>query len=319
MTGAECRRTRIIASLQLGMFIALMIALLAFRFECERAVVMSTGASDRSEPHEKLRGTQSETRHRQHVNVTAASSPQADSSFQPENLLLSNRVPCGANKCFFPLKSNPQIGYLVAPSKRKSDKERKSSTAWFRTLEASWQLAEYLENEYDIRQFLLEPPRSITVTNHLASHLNRNLWRESQSKMLTKDRYPEGSTAFIQKVQTAPTLNLLIGCAPSKVRQFQQDVDEFLPSIERRNSFASNFKNEMRKARKLMKDEPCLIKDFQVLVDTKGELYHLDFDRCFMPGEAGTKRIISKELSDSCFEALDEIENRVQKALFASK
>lgn len=37
-----------------------------------------------------------------------------DDSFQPENLELSERVPCGAQKCLYRLKSDPQVGYLVA-------------------------------------------------------------------------------------------------------------------------------------------------------------------------------------------------------------
>jgi hypothetical protein len=237
-------------------------------------------------------------------------------AFQSDNLQRIDKVFCGANKCFFPLKSDPKIGYLVAPSKRQSKEQ--SETDWFRTLEASWELAEQVEREYDIQQFLLEAPINITISHDLAAHLNRNLWRESRAKFERKERFPEQSTAFIQKVKTAPTPNLLFGCAHSKVQQFQREVDEFIPLIRRKKRFARHFRKYMDQARVMMQKEPCLIKDFQVLVDTNGRLYHLDFDRCFTPDEPGTKRVISKEVADSCFQALDKIAKHVSRALSES-
>ena len=234
-------------------------------------------------------------------------------AFEPENLQRTDKVPCGANKCFFPLKSDPTIGYLVAPSKRKSKEQ--SEQDWFKTLEASWELAEQLEHEYDIQQFLLEAPKNITISHNLAALLNRNLWRESRAKFETKERFPEQSIAFIQKVSTAPTPNLLFGCAHSKVQQFQREVDKFIPLIRRKKRFARHFRKYMDQARAIMRKEPCLVKDFQVLVDTKGRLYHLDFDRCFIPDDPGAKRAISEEVTRSCMDALDDIEKHFYRVL----
>jgi hypothetical protein len=234
-------------------------------------------------------------------------------AFEPENIQRTDKVPCGANKCFFPLKSDPTIGYLVASSERNSKEQ--SEEDWFKTLEASWELAKQLEREYDIQQFLLEAPKNITISHNLAARLNQNLWRESRAKFETKERFPEQSIAFIQKVATAPTPNLLFGCAHSKVKQFQREVDEFVPLIRRKKHFARHFRKYMDQARAIMRKERCLIKDFQVLVDTNGRLYHLDFDRCFIPDDPGAKRDISEEIASSCMDALDEIEKHFYRVL----
>jgi len=304
--------------MQFGVFLVVVLTVLGFRGEWHNAMAMSSGLSMKSLSEERDQDIKSKTSnsHDYHVKESDDTIPQStqEDAFQPENLLLSERVPCGANKCFFRLKSDPNIGYLVAPSIRLSKEQ--AETDWFKTLEASWQLAEYLVREYEIKQFLLEAPRNITITSDLATHLNQNLWLESKARMQKSERFPEGSTAFIQKVQTAPTPNLLVGCAPSKVRQFRRQVDEFIPSIKRKKRFARRFTKYMRQARELLEQEPCLMKDFQVLLDIKGRFYHLDLDRCFMPGDVGTKRVISQDVADSCFEALEEIESHVRQALF---
>lgn len=240
-------------------------------------------------------------------------STNTSDAFDPENLQRTDRVPCGANKCFFPLKSDSSIGFLVAPSERLS--KHQSKTEWFKTIEASWEFAEHLKSEHDIKHFLLGPPMNVTISHSLAAILNQNLWRESKAKFLTKERFPEGSTAFIQKVKTAPTPNLLFGCANSKVQQFQREKDEFIPLIKRKRRFARRFTKYLKQAKAMIRKEPCLIMDFQLLVDTKGRLYHLDLDRCFALDDSSEKRAVSKEMADSCFQSLDDIEASLLQSL----
>ena len=50
-----------------------------------------------------------------------------------------------------------------------------------------------------------------------------------------------------------------------------------------------------------------MMKDFQVLMDQEGEIYHLDFDRCFQTREV--------DETQECFDYLDEVERRIQETL----
>jgi len=78
--------------------------------------------------------------------------------------------------------------------------------------------------------------------------------------------------------------------------------------------FARNVQEHLATARALMKEEPCLVKDMQVLIDTRGDLYHLDFDRCFK--SSGKKFEMSNKLTESCFQNFDAMEDQLYQALF---
>ena len=161
-------------------------------------------------------------------------------AFEPESLQRAGEAPRGANKCFFPLKSDPTIGHLVAPSKRKSKEQ--SERDWLKALEAPRELAGQLGQERGAQQLLLEAPKNITASHDLAALLNRNPWREPRAQLEAKERLPEQSAALAQKAAAAPAPNLLLGRAHSKVQQFQREVDNFMPVIRRKKSFARHFR-----------------------------------------------------------------------------
>ena len=235
-------------------------------------------------------------------------------SFRADKLDLAKQVPCGQYKCFFRSKSDPGVGYLVAPSQRKMD----TTLKWFETLEAGWQLSQDLEKKCAIQHFLLEPPTKFKVSSDLAKRLNKNLYSEKREKVIrgkNSKRFPKGSIAFMQKVKTAPKKGIVIGCADSKLVQFKKNANKFAKSIKYVNNFGRNWSEGLATAKQLIETEPCLTKDFQVLVDEKGNFYHLDFDRCFLPDASGQKYQISREETTSCLEALDELQSRVQRHL----
>jgi len=242
-----------------------------------------------------------------------------EENFLPEKMKETDKIKCGANKCFFELRVNKNIGYLATPSKRPYP-SKQSEKAWFESLQASWDLEKQLEEKYGILHFALEPPRKVSISKEFEG-LNKKLWRDDKqeyARVLLKRNskkyrlnFPLGSTAYIQKMIKAPTQSLLIGCANSKVQQFRKQVGDFLPLIDDKKSFAREFKRNLDKARGIMKEETCLIQDFQVITDTEGQMYHFDFDRCFEPyddDKASFKRVVSIPKQTACFEALDEIE-----------
>ena len=55
------------------------------------------------------------------------------------------------------------------------------------------------------------------------------------------------------------------------------------------------------------------MKDFQVMVDTKGEIYHLDFDRCF--SSSGKKWNMPSNFTESCLDSLNKMNRDIQEIL----
>jgi hypothetical protein len=63
------------------------------------------------------------------------------------------------------------------------------------------------------------------------------------------------------------------------VRAFEHDIPKFLRNVKYEKPFIQNFHQSLAAAKRLLEPEPCLMKDFQLMVDEKGMSYHLDFDR----------------------------------------
>lgn len=245
---------------------------------------------------------------------TSISSSITD-AFHPNNIALVDRVPCGKEKCFFQLKSNEQIGYLVSRFEDREDRKER-----FQTLERGWNLARSLKQDYGIQHFLLAPPKTIIIRSTLVPILNRNLWSEKKEKKWKKTkRFLKGNKAYIQKVKVAPKQTILIGCSLSKVEPFKRNVKEFMQDVVYQESFARRFQENLSQAKRVLAKEPCLVKDFQVLMDTKGRIFHLDFDRCFAPDDASIKYDeIGKNETASCLEWLDEVEREIHENLGAT-
>jgi lipopolysaccharide biosynthesis glycosyltransferase len=235
--------------------------------------------------------------------------------FQPTNLVLAERVPCGACKCFYQLKSDSQAGYLVAPSSTpRILKNMGSEENWFDALEKGWYYAEHLRRKYKITHLLLSPPTNMTVSKELATYLNSNLWNVGHDEEYdgrydegNMECYKEGSTVSLQRVAKAPQPNLLLGIQYHKYEAFKYELNQFLAPIKNKESFARRFSQGIADTRKLLRKEPCLVSDFQLLLDKKGNIYHLDFERCF--------RSDARDEAELCFKALDEAEQLVYQAV----
>lgn len=223
----------------------------------------------------------------------------------------TQKASCGFIKCYFRSKSDTQIGYVVAPMTRQTAGRLKSLTN-------SWKFAEQLRQEHDVHHFLLAPPTTAVVNQKLFVGLNQNLWSERSQKYQRFKRFRKGSTVVVQKVMAAPKQRILLGCAPPKLRIIRKQLDKFIrKSVKDKDSFARRFHESFSKIRELLRHEPCLIDDFQVFLDAKGNLHHLDIDRCF---NAKTTKKKNERLDimrkSQCYKtSLDKIEQNVYLAL----
>lgn len=246
----------------------------------------------------------------QHRNIN---STQLDSLFDVKDLDVTRRTTCGWEKCFFHSKSDKHVGYLLAPTTKRTRRR-------FKAIEGAYKYAEYLKREYNITHFLLAPPTRIKVTKSLESRLNHNLWDEHFRRSYGKryKRFKSGQTIVAQTVQKAPKEMLLLGCKKSKLHAIQKNMDKFIVKIKDTESFAKRFKESFAETRQLLQKEPGLALDFQVWIDTSANIYHLDFDRAFNTNTAQQKRKgypVEKLVKSECYKTLDTIERRVNQAI----
>jgi hypothetical protein len=240
--------------------------------------------------------------------ITASNNTGREDEFLPENIGWPTRVPCGSQKCFYHLKSNREIGYLVAPQ---------TKSGRMPLLESGYTLAKELERDFNMTHFLLGPPTEHIVSSDLAKRLNRNFYIERTRKMQTGSkaimRFPKASTILTQKVKLAPRRHLLIGCGDSKIQAFKKNAPKFLPHIRYKESFVKNLHESLALTKRLLEHEPSLFKDFQVMLDTHGQLHHLDFDRVFSSSEGQFR--MTKTFEKSCLRELQRVELHFQRAL----
>jgi len=258
---------------------------------------------------ERFAGSTLHHNHNETTNDDGANIVRTD-TFHPDNLDLTRSIPCGANKCFFRIKGAPRVGYLATLKRFGSERD------WFHEMESSYHLAMHLEEKYSIQHLLLDHPTRVIVTKALATRMNANLWRESDG---SPPHYTEGATAILQKSRAATEPNLLIGNSPDKMKMLERHLGAFVASIQDKELFARQFAENMNVTRNIVKEQPCLLRDFQALVDTEGQLYHFDLDRCFELGYQSVEwALIEPNLRD-WLEAFGRIERQVLQTVAISR
>ena len=188
-----------------------------------------------------------------------------------DDLVRSTRIPCGKEKCFFVSVTGETQGYLIARTSRSTDGSDK-----YNRLVEGWQLATRLEQEYHIQHFLVSPPEMVPVSDHLAALLNQNLWFETQDLPVElvgnkkpKARFPPYSQAYVQKVQVAPTPNLLLACAHSNRPHFERHLHQFLLTVHP-TKFMTTFSKNLNKTRELLDKGTLYDEGFSSLDGSRG-------------------------------------------------
>ena len=207
--------------------------------------------------------------------AAAADQSQTDQSFRLDNLDLSAPISCGKKKCLFTLKSDPSIGYLVLSSDGDESKLKKLTVAWL--------YAKHLEFHYQSKHSFLGEPKELKISSDFAQRLNKaNLTRLAVNGVVSSQA-PSFSKRVVlaQRVRVSPKSSLLVGC-DRKFDHAVEGLDEFVSMIEDKKKFVVNFEEQVAVMRNILKfkENQCLLRDFQVLVDTKGNINQIDLDRC---------------------------------------
>ena len=244
---------------------------------------------------------------------TAAAADQTndtDQYFRLDNLDLSVPISCGKKKCLFTLKSDPSIGYLVLSSDGDESKLKKLTVAWL--------YAKHLEVHYKSKHLFLGEPNELKISSDFAQRLNSaNLTRLAVNGVVSSQA-PTFSKGVVlaQKVRVSPKSSLLVGC-DRKFDHAVERLDEFVSAITDKKKFVVNFEEQVEMMNNVLKvkENQCLLRDFQVLVDTKGNINQIDLDRCPLGSKykKGFKDHVKK-----CNGQFDEFVNRCKKAVLAS-
>ena len=212
------------------------------------------------------------------IAALAANNPLRDFDFtQP--------APCGKSKCFFQSKNQTDVGYLVGQRK---------DMMW--TLKKGWDYARHLQQKYDIKHFLLEPPKAITegtdrvvgTMNHLAHHSCIGCKKdEDLTPFCVVGSNPECKNLVVQKVRKVPSGAFLL----HEIFSFHEwEKSSWADMVKDKRAFASKLDIEIKSLSKLMDQEPEFWADFQVFVGQDGTLHHCDFDRVVWGGVLKVKR-----------------------------
>ena len=57
----------------------------------------------------------------------------------------------------------------------------------------------------------------------------------------------------------------------------------FIETIKDSDQFIETLQKDINATKEMLRDDdcPCLLKDFQLVIDLKGRIHHIDLDRCF--------------------------------------
>jgi hypothetical protein len=205
------------------------------------------------------------------------SKPYNEETFELDNL---GQIRCGGKKCFVRLKSNQQVGYLIA-----------HEGAGFRAhiykeFNRTWTLAKRLKQDYNVSTLLLEPPLQVLDKDiHFLHLLNARLAtvREDEEKAI---RISTKQALIVQKVQVAPEPNMFWQMWWAKAHS--QDLKVYMHFLNfsvtgDKGNFSRNLLGNLSVTRQILQDKKysCLNTDFQFIIDYEGGIHYIDLDRCF--------------------------------------
>ena len=239
------------------------------------------------------------TEHDLHSDLVRQTIPPSQAPISLETLLGSNpKGRCGLLKCFFPAVNEPHIGYLVAQGMQIE------GMSHYEVMQGNWQFGEKLRTQYHQKHLLLEPPRRVHISKHLATELNSHLVFSSNSSWIAP-RYTKGTVA-IQKTQMAPGGSVLFGCSDEKARRRLPEYRRLLQSAKdheswvsrvllKREPFLTRVIQQVEELKVTIQKEPCLASDLQMMIFPDGEFYLLDLDNC-----GRTPKTIKMERKKKC-------------------
>ena len=250
---------------------------------------------------------------RQNMN-SSATSVSLPASHPLNDMDFSQHAPCGKFKCFFQSVHQKDVGYLVG-----------ESIMW--RMKKGWDYGKHLQDQYNIKHFMLEPPKSFKKgKSEFVEKLNNAAYRVGGERIQdftpfcssTDNPNPSCESLVIQKVRKVPNSTFFVGCGGGQGKKRNATLDDWKTSswadtVKDKAAFVNTLDLEIQSLSKLMEQEPLFLYDFQLFLDRTGVLYHLDFDR-ITQGQQLKKKIgerafqkWAKFVKDSCIDLLQTL------------
>ena len=220
----------------------------------------------------------------------------------------TKKAMCGQNKCLFIDKLDPNISYLI-----KTGNKNFNTTASLILQNIAFDQAQRLKVECKIRHFLDGPLFIDKVpTSKIGDRMNSMINIVVVAKARNKPRYFENTNVIVQRNRMGPIPHALIGCHKKKKQHSIQSIENLINNSIKpsdRMRFYEHFHDELSSTTKILQKEPLLVYDFQVMIDTNGRVYHLDFER-MLENHEKSKKTKSKRL-DECLSYLNTLSEHV--------
>ena len=202
---------------------------------------------------------------------------------------------CGSLKCFYPSVSNPTTGYLVGRQKVAKHVMKASHVAAHlggKSLSIPGEVPHLVNVTADMRCFLA----NTTFIPNLSLHNQLIAFRLYEDQVV------------VHRMIRASEPNLVIGDTRPELDKFREDWPVF---AEQNGLDTPEYCERFRKNMEWVKQD-CetylgLKYDFQVMLDTKGDVLHVDVDRVFEVTPNTTKFRLAEQDLIKTFAALDAI------------
>jgi len=231
------------------------------------------------------------------------------------DLSQTKKAMCGQQKCFFLDKLDPNIGYLIKTVNKNFGNKNFNTTVSLTQEHEAFDQAQRLKVEYNIRHFLDGPPFIDKVpTSKIGDRMNSmiNIVNDFEAKARNQHRYFENTNVIVQRNRMGPIPHALIGCLNEKKENSIQSIENLINNSIKPNDrmrFYEHFHDELSSTAKLLQKEPLLVFDFQVMIDTNGRVYHLDFERMYDRVGAGP----NSALRDGCQDHLKKLSEYIMR------
>jgi len=216
-----------------------------------------------------------------HNNIITSSSSSNDISNFWDNIDLNNnttKMNCGRYKCLFRDKMNEDIGYLIF-----SNHHTGTGIQFETEAETSYQVAEFMKLNFDIKHLYINKPIQVKMIS-LSNSYNQTLKGRRRHKSKKKKNIPmyyANQYAIVQKIQIAKDPWIIISL-PEGYRKLKYFYREKV-SI-RRSTFTNTLQKDTIAAIEALHHIPLLSNDYQIILDSNGNLYQFDIDRVFLGG-----------------------------------
>ena len=179
----------------------------------------------------------------------------------------------------------------------------------------AWEMSNMIHDKYEAKHFLLDPPQQVEVSDELAIRLDDLVNQPYiEGTNLTRGlRFTNSRSLIVQKVTRAPSSVLYFGCASVNREMTKRELPKFVPSIRNNTLFHQNFAKEIERVRIILSENPHLSYDFQALIDTEGNLFHIDVEGYIRFAHGPLKWF--KRCRGECLHSLEKVLNAANQSM----